>query len=72
MEGGAITEVSFDGADTTDATIDLLRSVPRLGELLGKLRKISLKRTLVSHRSLRFLERELPHVEIAYSHYLEG
>ncbi len=72
IEGGAITEVSFDGADTTDATIDLLRSVPRLGELLGKLRKISLERTLVSHRSLRFLERELPHVEIAYSHYLEG
>ena len=72
MEGGAITEVSFDGADTTDATIDFLRGVPRLGELLGKLRKISLERTLVSQRSLRFLERELPHVEIAYSHYLEG
>ncbi len=72
MEGGAIMEVSFDGADTTDATIDLLRSVPRLGELLGKLRKMSLKSTLVSHRSLRFLERELPHVEIAYSHFLEG
>lgn len=71
IEDGAVREVLFDGADTTDATIDLLRDVPRLDELLGKLRKMSLKSTLVTDRSLRFLERELPHVEIAYSHYLK-
>lgn len=72
IENGAVTEVSFDGACTTDATIDLLRGVPRLGELLGKLRRMSLQSTLVSDRSLRFLGRELSHVEIVYSHYLEG
>jgi len=72
IEDGAIVEVDFDGADTTDATIDLLRDVPRLRELLGKLRRISLESTLVTDRSLRFLERELPHVQIAHSHYLEG
>lgn len=72
IEDGAIVEVSFDGADTTDATIDLLRDIPRLRELLGRLRRMSLQSTLVTSRSLRFLERELPHVEIAYSHFLEG
>jgi hypothetical protein len=72
IEDGAITEAWFDGADTTDATIDLLRDVPRLRELLGKLRRMSLQSTLITGRSLRFLERELPHVEIVYSHYLEG
>ena len=72
IEDGAIVEVSFDGADTTDATFDLLRDVPRLRELLGKLRRMSLQSTLVTDRSLRFLERELPHVEITYSHFLEG
>jgi hypothetical protein len=72
IEGGAIVEVSFDGADTTDATIDLLRDVPRLRELLGRLRRMSLQSTLVTDRSLRFLERELPHVEITYSHHLES
>lgn len=72
IEDGVIVEVSFDGADTTDATFDLLRDIPRLPELLGKLRRLSLRSTLVTGRSLRFLERELPHVEIAYSHFLEG
>ena len=72
IEGGAIVEVSFDGADTTDATIDLLRDVPRLRELLSKLRRMSLQSTLITARSLRFLERELPHVEIAYSYYLDN
>ena len=72
IEGGAIVEASFDGADTTDATIDLLRDVPRLGALLGKLRRLSLLKTLVTNRSLSFLESELPHVEIAYSHFLKG
>jgi len=72
IEDGAIVEVSFDGADTTDATIDLLRDVPRLRELLGKLRGLSLRSTLVTERSLTFLKRELPHVEIAYSHFLEA
>jgi hypothetical protein len=72
IEDGAIVEVSFDGADTTDATVDLLRDIPRLRELLGRLRRMSLQSTLVTDRSLRFLERELPHVQIAYSHYLEG
>lgn len=71
IEDDAIVEVSFEGADTTDATIDLLRPVPRVRELLGKLRRISLLHTRVTNRSLRFLERELPHVEIAYSHFLE-
>jgi hypothetical protein len=71
IQGGAIAEVSFDGADTTDATIDLLRNIPRLRELLGKLRKMSLQKTLVTSRSLKFLERELPHVEISYKHYLQ-
>ena len=72
IEDDAIVEVSFDGAGTTDATIDLLRGVPRLRELLGRLRRMSLQSTLVTDRSLRLLERELPHVEIAYSYYLEG
>jgi hypothetical protein len=72
IEDGAITGVSFDGASTTDATIDLLRDVPRLRDLLGRLRRMSLKSTLVTDRSLRFIKRELPHVEIVYSHYLEG
>lgn len=72
IEDGAIVEVSFDGADTTDATFDLLRDVPCLRELLGKLRRMSLQSTLVTGRSLRFLERELPHVEIVYSNLLEG
>lgn len=72
IESGRIIEVSFDGAATTDATIDLLRNVPRLRELLGRLRRMSLQSTLVTDRSLRFLEREMPHVEIAYSHFLEG
>jgi hypothetical protein len=72
IEDGAIVEVSFDGADTTDATIDLLRGIPRLRELHSKLRRMSLQDTLVTDRSLRFLKRELPHVEIVYSHYLEG
>jgi len=72
IEDGAIVEVSFDGADTTDAAIDLLRDVPHLRELLSKLRRMSLQSTLATDRSLRFLERELPHVEIAYSHFLEG
>jgi hypothetical protein len=72
IEDGAIVGVGFDGASTTDATIDLLRGIPRLGELLSKLRKMSLQSTLVTGRSLRFLERELPHVEIQYSHYLES
>jgi len=71
IENGAIVGVSFDGASTSDATIDLLRGVPRLKELLGNLRKMSLRSTLVTDRSLRFLERELPHVEIAYSSYFE-
>jgi hypothetical protein len=72
IEEGAITEVQFDGADTTDATIDLLRNVPRLSQLLGKLRKISLRKTLVTERSLKFLARELPNLEIIHSHYLDG
>jgi hypothetical protein len=72
IKDGAIVEVSFDGGGTTDATIDLLRVVPRLRELLGKLRRMSLQSTLVTERSLRFLARELPHVEIAYSHHFEG
>lgn len=72
IEDGAITGVSFDGASTTDTTIDLLRDVPRLGDLLGKLRRMSLQSTLVTDRSLRFLKRELPDVDIVYSHYLEG
>jgi len=72
IKGGAITQVDFDGADTTDATIDLLRVVPNLKELLRNLRKMSLESTLVTDRSLRFLRRELPHVKIAYSHFLEG
>ncbi len=72
IEDGAIVEVAFDGADTTDTTIDLLRGIPRLRELLSKLRRMSLQSTLVTERSLRFLQRELPHVEIAYSHYLQG
>ena len=72
IESGAIVEVSFDGACTTDATIDLLRDIPRVKELLGKLRRMSLQSTLVTDRSLRFLKRELPHVEIVYSHHLEG
>lgn len=71
VEDGSIVEVSFDGADTTDATIDLLRDVPHLRELLGRLRSLSLKKTLVTGRSLRFLERELPHIQITHSHYLE-
>jgi hypothetical protein len=71
IESEAITEVSFDGACTTDATIDLLRGIPNLRDLLRRLRRISLESTLVTERSLKFLERELPHVEIAYSHYLE-
>lgn len=69
---GAILGVSFDGADTTDATIDLLRGIPHLRDLLSRLRTVSLQHTLVTDRSLRFLERELPHVEITYSYYLEG
>lgn len=72
IEDGAIVEVSFDGGDTTDATIDLLRGIPHLRDLLSRLRRVSLQHTLVTDRSLRFLERELPHVEIAYSYYLEG
>lgn len=72
IEGGAIIEVDFDGADTTDATIDLLRGIPNLRELLRGLRKVSLESTLVSDRSLRFLERELPHVEVAHSPHLKG
>jgi hypothetical protein len=72
IEDGAIVEVSFDGADTSDSTIDLLRNVPRLRDLLGKLRRMSLQSTLVTGRSLRFLERELPHVKVTYSHFLEG
>jgi hypothetical protein len=69
-EDNAIVEAAFNGADTTDATIDLLRGVPRLRELLGKLRRMSLQKTLVTNRSLKFLERELPQVEVDYSHYL--
>jgi hypothetical protein len=72
IKDGAIVEVSFDGAATTDATFDLVRDVPRLRELLGKLRRMSLQSTLVTDRSLRFLEGELPHVVITYSHFLEG
>ncbi|HLH53629.1 MAG TPA: hypothetical protein VKY92_08435 [Verrucomicrobiae bacterium] len=72
IENEAIVEVSFDGADTTDGTIDLLRGILGLRELLSKLKRMSLQHTLVTNRSLRFLERELPHVEIAYSHYLQG
>jgi hypothetical protein len=71
IEDGAIVEVGFDGADTTDATIDLLRGVPRLSELLGKLKKMCLKSTLVTERSLKFLARELPHVEILHSHHFD-
>ena len=71
IEAGAIKEVAFNGADTTDATIDLLRVVPNLSELLRNLRKMSLQSTLVTDRSLRFLRRELPHVDIVYSHFLE-
>jgi hypothetical protein len=70
IEDGAIVEADFDGGCTTDATIDLLRNVPRLRELLSKLRRLSLQSTLVTERSLRFLKRELPYVEISYSHYL--
>ncbi|HZR19751.1 MAG TPA: hypothetical protein VFE51_20870, partial [Verrucomicrobiae bacterium] len=71
IEAEAITEVRFDGACVTDTTIDLLRGIPNLGHLLSRLRKMSLESTLVTDRSLKFLERELPHVELAYSHYLE-
>jgi len=69
MEEGAIVEVSFDGGSTTDATIDLLRGVADLKVLLGKLRRMSLQHTLITDRSLKFLERELPHVEIIHSDY---
>jgi hypothetical protein len=62
-------EVSFDGGSTTDATIDLLRGVADLKVLLGKLRRMSLQHTLITDRSLKFLERELPHVEIIHSDY---
>jgi hypothetical protein len=72
IEDGVITEVRFDGACTTDATFDLLRGIPNLRDLLKGLRRMSLESTLATDRSLRFLKRELPHVEIAYSHYLEG
>jgi hypothetical protein len=72
IKDGAIIEVAFDGASTSDATIDLLRGVPHLSVLLARLRRMSLQSTLVTDRSLRFLKRELPHVEIVYSHYLEG
>ena len=72
IEGGAITGVAFDGAATTDATIDLLRDVPNLKELLRSLKEMSLQSTLVTEHSLSFLESELPHVEIAYTHYLRG
>lgn len=70
IEEGAITAVNFDGADTTDETIDLLRDVPHLSKLLHKLRRLSLLSTLVSDRSLEFLEKELPHVRIRHSHFL--
>lgn len=69
IEEESIVDVSFDGASTADTTIDLLRGVPRLRELLGKLKRLSLQSTLVTDRSLRFLERELPHVEIVHSDY---
>jgi hypothetical protein len=72
IENGAIAGVSFDGAGTTNATIDLLRGIPRLRELLVRLRRMSLQSTLVTDRSLRFLKRELPHVAITYSHSLKG
>lgn len=71
IERGAITEMSFDGANTTDAMIDLLRGIPNLNHLLRNLKMMSLQYTLVTNRSLKFLEKELPHVEIAHSHYLE-
>ena len=71
MEHGAITGVDFNGADTTDITIDLLRGVPNLAHLLRNLKKMSLKSTLVTDRSLNFLARELPHLEVSYSHYLK-
>jgi len=71
IEDGVITEVDFDGADTTDATIDLLRGVPNLKDLLRGLKRMSLKHTLVTERSLKFLERDLPNVVIEYSHYLK-
>lgn len=71
IEDAEITEASFNGADTTDRTIDLLRGVPNLSVLLRGLRKISLENTLVTSRSLQFLKRELPHVEVIYSHFLE-
>lgn len=69
IEDGAIVEVSFDGAETTDKLIDTLRGVPDLRELLGRLKRMSLQHTLVTDRSLKFLERELPHVEIVHSGY---
>jgi hypothetical protein len=72
IEGGAITGVAFDGADTTDATIDLLRVVPNLKELLRNLKEMSLQRTLITERSLKYLQKELPHVEVLCSHFLRG
>ena len=48
ISGGAITEVTLNGACTTDATIDLLRGISNLKELLRCLRKVSLRTTLVT------------------------
>ncbi len=71
IDGNHIVAAAFDGADTTDSTVDLLRGVPRLKELLARLQKLSFQHTLLTPRSLRFLARELPHVEITYSPNLE-
>jgi hypothetical protein len=69
IQRGVITEVAFDGACTTDATVDLLRGIPGLRELLNGLRKISLRHTLVTKQSLEFLRLQLPGAKISWSAY---
>jgi hypothetical protein len=69
FSNGYVSEFRLGGAGTSDATIDLLRNIPNLRDLLRNLEKLSFRSTLLTSRSLRFLKRDLPHVQIDYSHF---
>lgn len=69
IENGVVTELSLDGASTTDKTVSLMLAVPNLSELCCHLQRLSLKNSLVSRDSIVLLRRALPNVQIEHSYF---
>ncbi|WP_196140635.1 hypothetical protein [Aliikangiella sp. G2MR2-5] len=69
IENGVVTEVDLNGGSTNDSTIDLLRNIPNLSELLKGLKRINLESAAISTKSLDFLKTEIQDVELNYTPY---